>query len=365
MQEKKNTSNLDDIYLLKSVSLEEIFDGNEIDEILKENCFWSDDSEEEQNQEEIKYKVLSRYKKHAMNFDRSTLVIRFITIAIDKLKDINKVVAKSLGWVKTEIQDKLVTDGANSVVKNPNNKLSLDIDIKNIVGWIDDHSNYNPGNEFNTKRIATTLKDPSTLLSTQMQRKSLIIQPTFLKKIHDSNALNEFMHGIEEIKRTNKKAKKLGTTIFTEKMDNFEFEKPVIYNEDIIESINSLQFDIFNYEQEVGRENVLSDMTFQTFFNYDLYTIINMAAMEKFIFHIRDGYIKSNPYHHDLHAADVLHTCYSIFLHSNIKEILMIDYIDLCSFFIAAIIHDFKHPGLTNGFLIATKNSLAIDYNGK
>jgi hypothetical protein len=42
----------------------------------------------------------------------------------------------------------------------------------------------------------------------------------------------------------------------------------------------------------------------------------------------------------------------------------MLSDIDYASFLIAAIIHDYKHPGLTNSFLMNSKNELAVRYNG-
>ena len=135
-------------------------------------------------------------------------------------------------------------------------------------------------------------------------------------------------------------------------------------DENILESVDNTNFDIFEYTDHVGECNVLSNLSFQIFFNYDLYSIVKMDSFENFVEKIREGYIKNNPYHNDIHAADVLQTCYSMLIHSNIKDVIKLDYFDICSFFISAIIHDFKHPGLTNGFLIATKNKLAVDYNG-
>ena len=47
-----------------------------------------------------------------------------------------------------------------------------------------------------------------------------------------------------------------------------------------------------------------------------------------------------------------------------IKEKMKLDDIDQCSLLISAIIHDFKHPGVTNAFLINTSDPIAIKYNG-
>jgi len=67
------------------------------------------------------------------------------------------------------------------------------------------------------------------------------------------------------------------------------------------------------------------------------------------------------PYHSWRHAYDVLQWCYmyvtmgkaGLYLHSR----------DILSLYIAALAHDVAHPGVTNNFLISTRNDLALRYN--
>lgn len=49
----------------------------------------------------------------------------------------------------------------------------------------------------------------------------------------------------------------------------------------------------------------------------------------------------------------------------NISEILKFDELEVASLMIGCLIHDFKHPGLTNAFLINTSHPITIKYNGK
>lgn len=39
--------------------------------------------------------------------------------------------------------------------------------------------------------------------------------------------------------------------------------------------------------------------------------------------------------------------------------------LDIVAFLFSALIHDYKHPGLNNGFLINSKSEIARIYNGK
>ena len=70
-------------------------------------------------------------------------------------------------------------------------------------------------------------------------------------------------------------------------------------------------------------------------------------------------------YHTSLHGVDV---CYSTFLiltylRNEKNKIKDISELDIISLIIAALSHDIGHPGLTNKFLINSKNELSTIYN--
>lgn len=418
---------INDIYLLKAVSLEEIFESNEIDEILKEPYFWNLDSEEENSlDDKMPQKPISRFKKHNMNFDRGTLVMKLLTIAIDKLKQVNKVVAKGLGWVKTEIQDKLVCKDTPSLVKSNGGHLN-NIEYKNIMSWIDENSTSNNLEELDSKRktfspftikglpktttsiveqeekykhrnslytfdsiklnlrktsyknnLTKHLEDQIEKVENKEEINAIKGLPKFnnsLTYINKDETINDFFESTAEIKKSKLKLRKLNTmnsipeviqpTKQKMKKNILNLENVLMVDEELSISVNNKNFDIFYFENNVGRANVLPFIAYEVFFNYDLYCIIQINAMEKFTEIVRDGYLKNNPYHNDIHAADVLQTCHSMIYFSDLIDVMMFDYLDLSGFFIAAIIHDYKHPGVTNGFLINTKDTLAIKYNGK
>eukprot|EP00761_Pharyngomonas_kirbyi_P014183 gb/GECH01014213.1/.p1 GENE.gb/GECH01014213.1/~~gb/GECH01014213.1/.p1 ORF type:complete len:639 (+),score=144.73 gb/GECH01014213.1/:1-1917(+) len=75
---------------------------------------------------------------------------------------------------------------------------------------------------------------------------------------------------------------------------------------------------------------------------------------------LENGY-QNNPYHNKIHAADVLQT-----MHSLIQMGEMTRYfteLDVLSIIIAAIVHDYDHPGKSNSFSIKTGSNLALTYN--
>jgi len=129
-----------------------------------------------------------------------------------------------------------------------------------------------------------------------------------------------------------------------------------------IKSINSFDFNTFELIPILGRNNVLPLTAYCIFRENGLLDLIDENLFKNFLILIRNGYNQENPYHNDLHATDVLQMCH-LFLNNGLKEIAQLDDIDCLAFLISALIHDFKHPGVTNEFLEATHSELAIIYN--
>lgn len=68
-----------------------------------------------------------------------------------------------------------------------------------------------------------------------------------------------------------------------------------------------------------------------------------------------------NPYHNSIHAVDVVHaTAYFL---DNGRLFAMTGSLDRFALLFAAAIHDYRHPGRTNSFLIDTQNPIAIAHN--
>lgn len=78
---------------------------------------------------------------------------------------------------------------------------------------------------------------------------------------------------------------------------------------------------------------------------------------------MESGY-KDNPYHNATHAADVLQSMH-VLLHRGGLAGGYTNPLELLACYLAAAIHDYQHPGLTNDFLINTFHALALQYNDK
>jgi len=70
---------------------------------------------------------------------------------------------------------------------------------------------------------------------------------------------------------------------------------------------------------------------------------------------------KPNPYHTSLHAADVVQAVGHFLTVPRLGYIM--DQLDAFVVLVAAIIHDYRHPGVNNNFLVKTSHALALRYN--
>lgn len=85
---------------------------------------------------------------------------------------------------------------------------------------------------------------------------------------------------------------------------------------------------------------------------------LDIQKLVLFLGKIESGYKTKNLYHNNLHATNVLQLLFFI-----MQERPICDSILLLSVYVAAIVHDFKHMGKTNEFLIATSHFIANTYN--
>lgn len=92
---------------------------------------------------------------------------------------------------------------------------------------------------------------------------------------------------------------------------------------------------------------------------------IDRIVLRNFLFMLDEGYL-ANPYHNSSHAADVVNSVN--FLITALSDGQIRDTLTNLEFYaaiIAAAIHDFRHPGKSNNYLIKAKHDLAVQYNDR
>lgn len=77
------------------------------------------------------------------------------------------------------------------------------------------------------------------------------------------------------------------------------------------------------------------------------------------------GYPAENPYHTEVHAADVCSSVYNLCQKLGIWDSDQFDDTNRAAVLLAALGHDIAHGGFNNGFLIATRHALATTYNDR
>jgi len=127
-------------------------------------------------------------------------------------------------------------------------------------------------------------------------------------------------------------------------------------------------FNIFNLKDKLGLENVMPFLGKEIIKKAKIIHLFDELKLDKFLMVLSKTYQnKKALYHTALHGTDV---CYSTlliltFLKNDENKIENISELDKVSLIIAALGHDVGHPGLTNKFLINSRDELSTIYNDR
>ncbi len=88
---------------------------------------------------------------------------------------------------------------------------------------------------------------------------------------------------------------------------------------------------------------------------------IPMEQMCDYLRAIEHDYKETNPYHNQIHAADVVQTIHTLI--QMIGDSFVTTKVDVFSILLAAVVHDVKHPGENNSFQANARTDLALLYN--
>jgi len=126
-------------------------------------------------------------------------------------------------------------------------------------------------------------------------------------------------------------------------------------------NLDSISYNIFD-DDTLAQNKKLAILGLKILNKLDLIksTNLDVEALHNFLLKIEDGYL-DNPYHSEIHGADVLQSSYSIMVSTNLLSVFS-NY-ETLAILISAIIHDYKHPGVNNKYLIENQSNLAILYN--
>jgi hypothetical protein len=245
----------------------------------------------------------------------------------------------------------------NRTEQNKNNKVSLNkraINQSMINGLIE---NYNNSNAINNekKKKESYKKYSSKNLSKKIKSVKFLVKHISTKKNAGHN--NKTKTPIE-IRKVN-----ICTDINIDNLFNFKRYAYMNVDANLFNNIENQDFNIFNLNKSVGRENILPVIGNYIFNRFGFYNILKYNKFENWSKKIADGYIRTNPYHTDLHAADITHTCLIYLKVGKINKICKFSKNSKCALFLSCMCHDYKHPGVNNNYLKETRNKIAIKYN--
>ncbi|XP_055298453.1 cAMP-specific 3',5'-cyclic phosphodiesterase isoform X3 [Sitodiplosis mosellana] len=130
----------------------------------------------------------------------------------------------------------------------------------------------------------------------------------------------------------------------------------------LLGEVDQWGIDIFKIS-ELSCLRPLTCVAYTVFQGRDLLTalMIPPKTFLAFMATLEDHYVKDNPFHNSMHAADVTQST-NVLLNTPALEGVFTP-IEICGALFAACIHDVDHPGLTNQFLINSSSELALMYN--
>ena len=294
---------------LTKISLKDLLNDQELEQITKYNQF--------------KSSIDKGY-----NYEKDELILRLIGLVIDKFTIMKEnSLVKCFKWVKKILQENLEIKVDSTTFKNLEKMKEAKPNLKMKLAWMEEYSLLNKEEEIY-----------------KLTRKTLAKYSTTNNKAQDKKKTNLY----------NRRGTLNPELLKSGKMNRI--------NEELLD-FESHKFNIFKLEQKVGRENILPVTATYIFSTLGLFNIIDYTKFEPFIFRVSSGYNRNNPYHTDLHAADICQSLLVYYLFGSVQKYIDFNDLDIISLFISGSIHDFGHPGYTNNFLINTKNDIAIRYN--
>ncbi|DBA98108.1 hypothetical protein WJX77_006732 [Trebouxia sp. C0004] len=131
--------------------------------------------------------------------------------------------------------------------------------------------------------------------------------------------------------------------------------------EEVLQIDNWNRFDVFQVGN-LSKGKPLETVTLALFTRHDLLEKLKIPydRLQHFVRDIERAY-NSNPYHNNIHAADVTQTLGCFLANDDFAQKLTD--LEVAAMIFATCIHDVGHPGVSNDFLVNTKNETALVYN--
>ncbi|XP_064466293.1 dual specificity calcium/calmodulin-dependent 3',5'-cyclic nucleotide phosphodiesterase 1A-like isoform X3 [Ornithodoros turicata] len=124
-------------------------------------------------------------------------------------------------------------------------------------------------------------------------------------------------------------------------------------------------FDVFKMN-EIANGQVLRYLAYDLLNRYGIIHKFKISSgiLENFLSLVEQGYCKyKNPYHNNMHAADVTQTVHYMLCEAGVANWLTD--LEVFATVFAAVIHDYEHTGTTNNFHVMSRSETALIYNDR
>ncbi|XP_023315953.1 calcium/calmodulin-dependent 3',5'-cyclic nucleotide phosphodiesterase 1-like isoform X8 [Trichogramma pretiosum] len=133
----------------------------------------------------------------------------------------------------------------------------------------------------------------------------------------------------------------------------------------VLKTLDEWSFDVFSLS-EAAQGSPVKYMGYDLLNRYGMIPKFKVppTVLENFLNRIEEGYCRHrNPYHNNLHAADVAQTMHYVLFRTGLMNWLTD--LEIFATLVAAIIHDFEHTGTTNNFHVMSGSDEALLYNDR
>jgi len=131
-----------------------------------------------------------------------------------------------------------------------------------------------------------------------------------------------------------------------------------------LQNAHKWDFNMFELEKASGQHPVIVMVLHMVrVLELDDHLPINMGNLIRYLCELEAGYKdpKEVPFHNFTHAADVTHGTTYFLLQPKVR--VHFSHLDLYCLILAAAMHDFEHPGVSNAYLVNARHEYAILYN--
>ena len=362
---KNNLANDDFQKYCQDIDFKTVVSSEEFNDYFRELINNTSPHDKKEVKKDNRESFFQQQKLNSILFDKKNLILKILMYTIDKLTSLKYTsLCKPLNWVIKVIKNETINQRQSIAIEKAKKEAKDNI---NAFSFMEEYSNSQNNHKASIKIYskASNSKLEQINLSDNFNNRYITNRETKEnKEVNVFNNLNKSQCKSLYSKKLDSDDEEIYLSDLSCSIDSID-NKPIapinIISEKIIDSIHTCDFNIFKLDKETNFP--MQTVANILFFKSRFYSIFEYKRMENFLSEIERGYKSNNSYHNALHAADVAQSSYVYIKYGKVEDRLNLSILDFSSLILSAIVHDYKHPGMTNNFLINSMDNLALRYN--